>query len=145
MKFRLMSTALLLPATAAAVELPKHSRSLVEHDADVAVEQPAPHEGLGSSTGFVFFESADDLRFSFRKRVLHKGATIGWHPHDKDEVYYIVSGTGTMTIDGVEFPVKAGDAMLTRVGSAHALAQTGDGDLTLIVVFDRSAQVEDAR
>lgn len=128
---------LLAAMPAMAVELPEGSPSLVEHDADVAVRQGGPHEGLGESTGYVFFDSAEDLRFSFRKRVLHPGATIGPHPHNKDEVYYIISGKGLMTIDGVDFEVGPGDAMLTRVGSSHALVQQGDEDLVLIVVFEK--------
>jgi mannose-6-phosphate isomerase-like protein (cupin superfamily) len=67
--------------------------------------------------------------------VLHPGSSIGYHLQKEDEVYYVVSGTGRMTIDDKPFDVKAGDAMLTRPGSSHGLVQTGGADLVVIIVF----------
>jgi mannose-6-phosphate isomerase-like protein (cupin superfamily) len=109
----------------------------VERDRDVAKDEPGPHDGGGPSTGYVFFEKAPDLKFSFRKRVLHKGAAIGYHLQKTDEVYYFTSGEGMMTINGQSMPVKAGDAVLTRGGSSHGLVQKGDGDLTIIITFQK--------
>lgn len=36
-----------------------------------------------------------------------------------------------------DFPVKPGDAILTRGGSSHGLVQTGAGDLTIIITFQK--------
>ena len=44
---------------------------LIECDREVAKNEPGPHDGGGPSTGYIFFEKAPDLKFSFRKRVLH--------------------------------------------------------------------------
>jgi mannose-6-phosphate isomerase-like protein (cupin superfamily) len=110
---------------------------ILEHDADVAKTGPAPHNGPGRSTGYSFFEKATDFKQIFRKRVLHLGAAIGYHPQKEDEVYYILSGEGVMQMNGKEFPVKPGDAILTRPGSSHGLKQTGKDDLTLIIVYER--------
>jgi mannose-6-phosphate isomerase-like protein (cupin superfamily) len=110
---------------------------ILEHDADVAKTGPAPHNGPGRSTGYNFFEKATDFKQIFRKRVLHPGAAIGYHPQKEDEVYYVLSGTGIMQMNGNEFPVKAGDAILTRPGSSHGLKQTGKDDLTLIIVYEK--------
>ncbi|HSQ23929.1 MAG TPA: cupin domain-containing protein [Pyrinomonadaceae bacterium] len=110
---------------------------VIERDAEVAKNEPGPHDGGGPSTGFIFFEKAPDLKFSFRKRVLHKGAAIGYHLQKTDEVYYITGGDGVMTINGKSFPVKAGDAVLTRGGSSHGLVQKGPGDLTIIISFQK--------
>jgi mannose-6-phosphate isomerase-like protein (cupin superfamily) len=110
---------------------------ILEHDADVAKTGPAPHDGPGRSTGYSFFEKAADFKQVFRKRVLHPGAAIGYHPQKEDEVYYILSGEGVMQMNGKEFPVKPGDAILTRPGSSHGLKQTGKDDLTLIIVYEK--------
>ncbi len=110
---------------------------LVQSDASVAREERGPHQGKGMSTGYVFFEKAPGLKFSFRKRVLHPGASIGYHKQDRDEVYYITGGQGTMTIDGKEFAARPGDAFLTRVGSSHGIEQSGSGDLTIIIAFEK--------
>jgi mannose-6-phosphate isomerase-like protein (cupin superfamily) len=110
---------------------------ILEHDAEVAKPGPAPHKGPGRSTGYSFFEKATDFKQVFRKRVLHPGAAIGYHPQKEDEVYYILSGTGVMQMNGKEFPVKPGDAILTRPGSSHGLKQTGKDDLALIIAYEK--------
>jgi mannose-6-phosphate isomerase-like protein (cupin superfamily) len=110
---------------------------VVERDGEVAKNEPGPHDGGGPSTGYVFFEKAPNLKFSFRKRVLHKGAAIGYHLQKTDEVYYITGGQGLMTINGKPFPVKAGDAVLTRGGSSHGLVQKGESDLTIVITFQK--------
>lgn len=110
---------------------------VLERDAEVAKTGPAPHQGPGRSTGYDFFSKAAGFKLAFRKRVLHAGAAIGYHLQKEDEVYYILSGTGVMQMNGQEFPVKAGDAILTRPGSSHGLKQTGKEDLTLIINYEK--------
>jgi mannose-6-phosphate isomerase-like protein (cupin superfamily) len=110
---------------------------ILERDAEVAKAGPAPHSGPGRSTGYSFFEKAAGFKQVFRKRALHPGAAIGYHLQKEDEVYYILSGEGVMQMNDKEFPVKPGDAILTRPGSSHGLKQTGKDDLTLIIVYER--------
>ncbi len=57
---------------------------------------------------------------AFRKRILHRGSTIGYHLQDFDEVYYILSGTGEYTLNGTRRQVGPGTAMLTRPGVARS-------------------------
>ena len=113
------------------------SSYVVERDRDVAKNEPGPHDGGGPSTGYIFFEKVPDLKFSFRKRVLHRGAAIGYHLQKTDEVYYIIGGRGTMTINDHSFAVKRGDAILTRGGSSHGLVQKGATDLTIIISYQK--------
>ena len=110
---------------------------VVRHDAEVAQKGPGPHEGKGISTGYVFFDEVPGFKISFRKRVLHPGASIGYHKQDRDEVYYIIGGSGKMTINGKVFSAKTGDAFLTRSGSSHSLEQSGDSDLTIIITYEK--------
>ena len=109
--------------------------SLIQRDRDIAVSQPAPHEGGGTTTAYPFFADAPQFGIVFRKRALHPGAAIGSHPHDKDEIYYVISGRGEFTLDGVKHEVGPGTAMLTRVGSTHSLRQVGNEDLVIIVNY----------
>jgi len=118
---------------------PRHD-SYVENARDIAVEQPGPHEGKGTTTAYPFFEQADGFDIVFRQRALHPGATIGEHRNDKDEIYYVLSGRGELLLDGQRRDVGPGDAILTRDGSTHALAQRGDEDLVIIVVYRKRAQ-----
>ena len=102
-------------------------------------QQPGPHGGAGTTTAYPFFADAPGLSFFFRKRVLHKGAGIGMHQHDKDEVYYVVSGKGRYIMDGTIRDVGPGDAMLTRTGSTHSLMQDGDDELVILLAYPKAA------
>ena len=108
---------------------------ILEHEKDIAKTEPGTHNGGGNTTGYSFFSKADGLKMAFRKRVLHPGSAIGYHLQNEDEIYYIISGVGEMQMNGKTFPVKAGDAILTRPGSSHGLKQTGNDDLTVIIAY----------
>jgi len=108
---------------------------ILEHEKDIAKDEAGTHNGGGSTTGYSFFSKADALKMTFRKRVLHPGSSIGYHLQKEDEIYYIVSGTGEMQMNGKTFAVKAGDAILTRPGSSHGLKQTGSDDLVIIINY----------
>jgi mannose-6-phosphate isomerase-like protein (cupin superfamily) len=110
---------------------------ILEHEKDIAKAEPAPHKGLGNTTAFKFFAGSTGSKFEFRKRVLHKGASIGYHLQKEEEIYYIDSGQGTMQMNGNKFDVKAGDAILTHGGSSHGLIQVGEEDLVVIIVYEK--------
>lgn len=113
--------------------------SLVIREQDIAREQPGPHGGAGPTTAYSFFAEVGDLPFVLRKRVLHKGAGIGLHPQHKDEIYYVVSGRGLYVLDGRQYDVGPGHALLTRSGSTHALQQTGEDDLVVMLAYPATA------
>jgi quercetin dioxygenase-like cupin family protein len=119
---------------ASAVE--KQARpSLIQREGDIAVSQPGPHEGGGTTIAYPFFADAPEFAIVFRKRALQPGSAIGCHPHGKDEIYYVVSGRGQFTLDGVTHDVGPGTAMLTRDGSTHCLKQVGTEELVIIVNY----------
>lgn len=121
-------------ATVGHAQAPR-SDSYVEQARDIAVQQPGPHEGQGTTTAYPFFDDADGFDIVFRQRALHPGATIGEHRNDKDEIYYVLSGRGELMLDGKHREVGPGDAILTRNGSTHGLKQAGKEDLVIIVVY----------
>jgi mannose-6-phosphate isomerase-like protein (cupin superfamily) len=110
---------------------------ILEHEKEIAKAEPAPHGGLGNTTAYKFFSAAKDSKIDFRKRVLHKGASIGYHLQKEEEVYYIASGRGLLVINDKEIHVQAGDALLTHGGSYHGLTQEGEEDLEVIIVFEK--------
>lgn len=110
---------------------------ILEHEKELAKQEPGPHSGGGNSTAHNFFAAATDCKLVFRKRVLHPGSAIGYHLQKEDEIYYIVSGKGEMKMNGETFPVKAGDGILTRPGSSHGLTQTGKEDLVVIINYEK--------
>jgi mannose-6-phosphate isomerase-like protein (cupin superfamily) len=110
---------------------------ILEREAEVKKEGAAPHNGPGRSTGYSFFDKVASFKYVIRKRVLHPGAAIGYHLQKENEVYYILGGTGTMQMNDKEFPVQAGDAILTLPGSSHGLKQTGKEDLVLLISYEK--------
>jgi mannose-6-phosphate isomerase-like protein (cupin superfamily) len=123
-----------LPAAPQSAPTPA-TGSRIQRDAEVAVRQPGPHEGRGITTAYPFFADSKDLRLVFRKRALHPGASIGVHPQDDDEIYYVISGAGAYTLDGKTTAVSAGMALLTRRGSTHGLRQIGKDDLVILIAY----------
>ncbi|HEX2627730.1 MAG TPA: cupin domain-containing protein [Chitinophagaceae bacterium] len=110
---------------------------ILDHEKEIAQQQPGPHDGGGTTTAHNFFAKAADCKLVFRKRILHPGSSIGYHLQKEDEIYYVVSGTGEMKMNGKTFPVTAGDAILTRPGSSHGLTQTGKEDLVIIINYEK--------
>jgi lysophospholipase L1-like esterase/quercetin dioxygenase-like cupin family protein len=123
--------------TALADRAAQAAPSQVVQQDTLATPQPGPHGGAGATTAFPFFADAGELPFFFRRRVLGPGAGIGLHQHDKDEVYYVISGRGRYVLDGQVHAVGPGHAMLTRTGSTHAIQQDGDADLVLLIAYAR--------
>jgi quercetin dioxygenase-like cupin family protein len=109
--------------------------SMIEHDSLVAKTEPGTHKGGGLTIGYSFFTKAKDLPLVFRKRALHPGSSIGLHTQKEDEIYYVLSGAGDLTLDGVRSTVGPGTAILTRTGSSHTIRPVGDKDLVLIITY----------
>ena len=126
----------LLFMSAFAREQPQ-SGYILEHEKDIAKNEPGPHEGSGTTTAYSFFTKATTSKLVFRKRVLHPGASIGYHPQKEEEIYYILSGAGEMTMNNEKFTVEAGDAILTLPGSSHGLRQTGKDDLVILIDYQK--------
>jgi mannose-6-phosphate isomerase-like protein (cupin superfamily) len=109
--------------------------SRIVRDAEVAVKQPGPHDGTGTTTAYPFFGDVPDLEQVFRKRALHPGSSIGLHEQKDDEIYYVAGGTGEYMLDGKTIQVGPGTALLTRPGSTHGIKQTGKEDLVIFIVY----------
>lgn len=113
---------------------------VIEHDAEVAATEPGTHNGGGQTIGYSFFKKTPGLKLVFRKRALKPGSGIGYHEQREDEIYYVLSGKGVMTIDGKSFEVTPGTAVLTRPGSSHGLKQAGSEDLVILINYENSRQ-----
>ena len=118
-----------------AQQKPMKGGYVIEHDADVAKQQPGPHDGGGQTIGYSFFSAVPKLSLVFRKRVLRPGSGIGYHEQTEDEIYYFLSGRGVMTLDGKNVDVGPGTAVLTRTGSSHGLKSVGSEDLVIIINY----------
>ena len=68
--------------------------------------------------------------------TIPKGGSIGPHPHEGEvEYYYILSGEGIVTEDGVESVVKPGDVSITGWGRVHSIRNEKDQDLVFMAIL----------
>jgi len=111
---------------------------VIEHDADIAKNEPGTHNGGGMTVGYPFFSKVPKMGLVFRKRTFHPGSGVGYHEQAEDEIYYVLSGKGEMTLDGKKVEVTPGTAVLTRTGSSHGLKQVGSEDLTILINYQQT-------
>jgi mannose-6-phosphate isomerase-like protein (cupin superfamily) len=124
------ATAILIAQT------PAKGGFIVQHDAEIAKNEPGTHNGGGQTIGYSFFDKTPGMKFVFRKRAFHPGSGVGHHVQHEDEVYYALSGRGVMTVDGKDVEMTPGTAVLTRPGSSHSLKQTGTEDLVILIAYE---------
>jgi mannose-6-phosphate isomerase-like protein (cupin superfamily) len=120
-----------------AAQKPAPGGYVLQRDEDVAANEPGTHNGGGETIGYSFFKTTPHLGLVFRKRALKPGSGIGYHEQTEDEIYYVLSGRGTMTIDGKSFEVGPGTAVLTRPGSSHGLVQIGNENLVILINYEQ--------
>ncbi len=65
---------------------------------------------------------------------LPAGAPDLQHPHDEDEVYYVISGSGRLRVGGEEHSVGPGSILYVQATSEHSFFEI-DEDITLLVFF----------
>ncbi|MEY3634621.1 MAG: hypothetical protein RLZZ61_1031 [Pseudomonadota bacterium] len=109
---------------------------VVIDERDVVREEAPPHGAIGMSTAYRISDIVPQPRtMEFRKRVLHKGAAIGLHPIAHDEVYYVLSGEGEVTSDGVSRRLRPGMAAYLYDGAVVGIKQIGRKPLSLIISY----------
>jgi mannose-6-phosphate isomerase-like protein (cupin superfamily) len=128
LRLALLMLALALPAQAAPA-------GVIVQEKDVVREEPPPHGQIGMSTAYRITDAVPGRSMEFRKRVLHVGAAIGLHPIDHDEVYYVLSGEGDVTSDGVTTRIGAGTAAYLFRGANVGIKQVGPEPLALIISY----------
>jgi mannose-6-phosphate isomerase len=70
-----------------------------------------------------------------KRMVVHPGKRLSYQRHAKrSEHWFIVSGTATVTLDGVEHVLGPGQSIDIPLGGAHRIANGGDADLVFIEV-----------
>lgn len=79
------------------------------------------------------------MHFDGMNCILHgtlaPGCTIGYHLHDENsEIFYILSGHGSVLYDGERRPVEAGQCHYCPKGHRHSLINDSDGDLVFFAV-----------
>lgn len=77
----------------------------------------------------------DNPTHKVKTLTVSPGKRLSYQTHDKRSEYWvIVSGTGTVTLDGIESLCVGGDAFIIDQGTAHRIHNTGEDDLIFIEV-----------
>lgn len=67
--------------------------------------------------------------------LIPAGASEGLHRHlYLGEVYYVLSGTGSIRVDGEAADIRTGDGVPITPGQAHSVTNTGTADLELMII-----------
>ena len=83
-------------------------------------------------------------RCSLAEEVLPAGAAVARHHHlETEEIYYILRGSGRMTVGPEEREVSAGDAIFIPRNAAHTLSNTGREPMRLLLVCGPAYSYED--
>lgn len=56
-------------------------------------------------------------------------------PHEDDEIYVVLEGTGVLQVEGTEVPVREGSAVFVEAGADHRF--TAYEHLSVLVLFER--------
>ena len=81
---------------------------------------------------------------SLAEEILPPGRAVTPHHHrELEEIYYILSGSGRMTVGEESNEVAAGDAVYVPRGHRHTLENTGDQPIRLLVVCGPAFFYED--
>ena len=106
---------------------------------------PTYEERAMGGTGKATFHrpfSMDELghRFQNLTRVtLNPGDSVGEHAHTENaEVYYMLEGSATMTEDGKQTVISAGDAEFCGDGHTHGICNHTDKPCSFLAIIVRN-------
>lgn len=66
---------------------------------------------------------------------LNGGDWLGLHRHTPAEIYYVLEGHGTVTLDGDDYPVSAGTAVYIPGDTEHGIRNVGPAPLRFFYAF----------
>ena len=99
--------------------------------------QNGSHGGVGTVDLYEIWEKSDfesDVDFIDRV-VIPPNSTVGYHKHgNNEEMYIVLAGEGTMTIQGEPVAIKKGDMILNRALGEHGLVNNSDADIDLLII-----------
>ncbi len=112
---------------------------MLKHSSEMTVEIREKMRGGNGNVKLQNIFNAEEIMGKcrlFSQITLEPGCSIGSHVHDQEEeIYYILSGTGTVDDNGVIKNVGPGDAIKTGGGEFHSISNSGNVPLVLLAVI----------
>ena len=113
------------------------SRGRVIRFAESDLRPEVAHGGLGELlTARILHRQPGEFITFLDLTVIPPGVSVGLHTHgaDDEEVYVVISGEGTVLVDGTSHEVGPGDVVLNAPGGSHSLTCTGAEPIRLVVL-----------
>ena len=63
------------------------------------------------------------------------GGFLALHRHEQEETYYVLSGAGTITLEGQEYPLRAGTTVFVPGDAEHGVRNDADETLRIFYVL----------
>ncbi len=82
------------------------------------------------------WDEIEDTPFGASMAIIEPGGATMLHSHEPSETFIIFQGSGTISIDGEERPISAGDVVVMLPGMQHSLKnESGDVPLMFLSLF----------
>lgn len=93
------------------------------------------HGGVGTFRILIDEERSGAKHFSCLVNTMRAGSKGAEHKHDVEHCWYILSGKGTMYIEGRAFEIGPDMAVFAPAETLHRIDVGPDGDLTYVVFY----------
>ena len=106
-----------------------------EHKAIIQVKDGIEFRGLGALVKRVIYPELTGVKGATLAIVyINPGEEIVLHSHPEEELYYIISGTGTVTLDDEDYPIGPGTAVYIAGNRVHGQRPTGNEPIYMVAV-----------
>ena len=94
------------------------------------------HDGKGTLMCKSLLDGCESDQFAYmHSDDMPAGVSIGIHEHSLgEEIYYLVSGKGILTMDGKQYEMKTGDISLCKLGHSHGFEAVDNCVLVVVAV-----------
>jgi mannose-6-phosphate isomerase-like protein (cupin superfamily) len=93
------------------------------------------HGGIGTFRILIDEETSGAKHFSLLVNTSRAGAKGSEHTHDVEHCWYVLSGKGTMYLDGKSYRIEPQMAIYTPAHVLHKVDVDSEEDLTYVVIY----------
>lgn len=100
---------------------------MVIRNIDETETKPVQMDGVQGARMAVMVGRSDGApNFSLRQFAVEPGGFTPRHSHDYEHEVYVVSGRGTVLLDGAERPIRGGDVVYVPADEVHQFRSAAD-------------------
>jgi len=93
------------------------------------------HGGIGTFRILIDEETSGARHFSLLVNTSRAGAKGSEHSHDVEHCWYVLSGKGTMYLEGKSYRIEPQMAIYTPAHKLHKIDVDPEEDLTYVVIY----------